>query len=174
MDHTSPPPRAQIGEHAMARWKLTADHYLNVPGTEWEYKETDRTSGRQGRKIFNVPLYLEEDNIVCYGEAKQGEYTFIGEPTPDMEPLDDEAEKISAALRPKWIHPIESLSGNNYSQSLIAAFEKQMASAAAGQAVSAKGIDPDEFAKLKEQVAELAKKNAELQAEAEPKAVRRA
>src|ERR1017187_580847 len=50
------------GNLAMARWRLAAPHYLNVEGTSWEYKEVDRTSGRQKRTIFPVPLHLDPDN----------------------------------------------------------------------------------------------------------------
>jgi hypothetical protein len=111
----------------MARWRLINPHYLHVPGTEWEYKETDRSSGKQGRKIFAVPLYLDpRDNadhnypgeiIVCDKESPvypkdilfQSARGLRGEPTPEMEPLDDEAVQISRALEHKWVHPIESL-----------------------------------------------------------------
>ena len=40
------------------RWKLTEPHYLNVPETTWEQKETDRMTGKQVRKAYPVPLYL--------------------------------------------------------------------------------------------------------------------
>lgn len=104
----------------MARWKLTQPHYLMVPGTKWEYIETDRTTGRPVRKQFDVPLYLNPeytsdwthivgrdlsgrpqagDICVCHaGKGIEGDITFTGPPTPDMAPLDDEAKEISAAL----------------------------------------------------------------------------
>jgi len=103
----------------MARWRLTSAHYLNVPGTEWEYKETDLNSGRQARRIFPVPMYLNPDwqqdhnypgeIIVKQGKGEPRDIIFEGPPTPDMEPLDEEAEAISAKHRPSWIHPIETL-----------------------------------------------------------------
>lgn len=103
----------------MARWRLTAAHYLKVPGTEWEYKEVDMTSGRQARKVFPVPLHLDPNNpsdcnypgdiIVKQGKGEPRDIIFEGPPTPDMEPLDDEAEAISAKWREKWSHPIEDL-----------------------------------------------------------------
>lgn len=171
----------------MARWRLMQPHYLNVPGTEWEYKEVDRTSGKQGRKVYVVPLHLHPENpsdhnypgeiIVGQGKtASPKDIIFIGEPTPDMEPLDDEAQKITDACKPKWQHPIESLPGN-YSASLISNLEKQIAQAIAGQPkvenVSAKGVSVDDFAKLQEQVAALMARNAELEA-AQPAGRRRA
>ena len=97
----------------MARWKLKTPHYLNVPGTKWEYTENSRTSGRPQRNVYNVPLYLHPEDpndwnwrydrdsgdiIVCYegkGDSSGKDIVFIGPPTPDMEPLDDEAKAIS-------------------------------------------------------------------------------
>ena len=151
----------------MARWRLTAPHYINVPGTEWEYKETNRDTGRQARKVFEVPLHLDPDMpsdqnypgevIVCHEGKGQGrDIVFLGEPTPDMEPVDDEARELSESLKHKWVHPIESLSSTgNFGDGLIEAFQKQMAQIMAGQNTSTKGIDPAEFAKLQAQVMEL-------------------
>lgn len=167
----------------MARWRLTAKHYLPVAGTEYEYKETNRDTGRQVRKVFEVPLYLDPDQpsdwtdrvngeiIVSNGEgAERSDIIFQGNPTPDMEPLDDEAEAISAALRQKWEHPIESLPANGgmnenekaFMENMMAAFAK-----ASGEptAVSAKGVDNDRLVKLEEQLAALAEQNAKLQAQ---------
>lgn len=165
----------------MARWKLTADHYLNSPGTEWEYKETDRTTGKQGRKVFEVPLYVEEGSIVCHGVGQGGDITFLGDPTPDMEPLDDEARAISNSFRATWAHPINDLPTNgDYSASLVTAFEKQISTlvrlgkAEPANPISANSVSPEEFKKLQEQVGVLMARNAELEARAEPKAARRA
>lgn len=112
----------------MARWRLAAPHYLNVPGTEWEYKEVDRTTGRQKKRTFPVPTHLDPDNpsdwnhihgkdngeiIVCQpGKGQPNDLEFEGPPTPDMVPLDDEAKEISASFAKVWKHPIESLSGS--------------------------------------------------------------
>lgn len=106
----------------MARWRLRSAHYLKVPGTEYEHKETDRATGKQAKKVFPVPLYLNpEDQADCNypGEiivtdkkshpAYPKDIYFVGQPTPEMEPLDEEAEKISASFAKKWEHPIESL-----------------------------------------------------------------
>lgn len=111
----------------MARWRLAAPHYLNVEGTTWEYKEVDRTSGKQKRTLFPVPMLLDPDNpsdwshvygkdsgeiIVAQGKTDDTkDIIFTGEPTPDMVPLDDEAKAISAKLSAKWKHPIETLTG---------------------------------------------------------------
>lgn len=165
----------------MARWKLTTPHYLNVPGTEWEYKETDRSTGKQGRKVFEVPLLLHPDDptqqnrdgevIVCYeGKGSARDHVFVGPPTPDMEPLDDEAQAISDRERHKWRHPIEGefTGDGGYARGMLADFEKQIADLQAGIAakpaapVSAGGVSAEDFAKLQEQVASLMAANAEL------------
>lgn len=125
----------------MARWRLTAPHYLNVPGTEWEYSEVDTRSGRPKRLRFPVPTYLDPaqppslnhpngqniEIIVCHGEPKvNGDIQFMGPPTPDMVPLDEEAIAISKDLEAKvWQHPIESLSGT-YGDHLEKKFEQQL------------------------------------------------
>lgn len=118
----------------MARWKLTASHYLTVKGNAWEQIEVDQMTGRQIRKQYAVPMQLDiadpsvwngniirnprgeilgGDIIVAY-EAKAHEpkdYLFIGTPTPDMFPLDDEATEISAGFEKVWnAKPDEELS----------------------------------------------------------------
>ncbi len=108
----------------MARWRLITGHYLNVlidgSPAEWEYKEVDRTTGRQGRKVYPVPMLMDPNDpadcnypgeiVVCHEDkGERQDIVFVGNPTPDMEPYDEEAEAISASLRQKWEHPIESL-----------------------------------------------------------------
>lgn len=159
----------------MARWRLMSAHYLQVPGTEWEYKETDRVSGKQGRKVYIVPAYLNPNDapdhnypgeiIVCHsGKGQSRDIEFIGPPTPDMEPLDDEATALSDAMRPLWNHPINSLPGQGFSDSLLASFEKQLTEI---MNKSAKpiigGVDPTAFAELQVQVQVLMARNAELE-----------
>lgn len=100
----------------MARWQLTEPHYLNVPGTKWEMQITDRVTGRPKRTVFNVPLHLDPNIesdwnytdrignniadgkiIVCHeGKGEDRDIIFIGDPTPGMLPIDDEAREISA------------------------------------------------------------------------------
>lgn len=165
----------------MARWKLTSAHYLNVPGTEWEYKEVSRETGRQARKVFEVPLYLDPkdpgdcnyppDEIIVTngGTCQPRDIKFVGKPTPEMEPLDDEAIAQTEAERPRWKNPIEQF--GEYSQSLISSFEAQIAALMANQVAApagpvAKGsISPTDFAKLQEQVAALMEQNAAMAAE---------
>ena len=107
----------------MARFRLTAPHYIRLAEpTHWESKETDQTTGKTGRKLYEVPIYLNaEDPSVCNypGEIIVStktdpkypkDYVFKGPPTRDMEPLDDEAKKMLSEL--DYDHPIEGLPAN--------------------------------------------------------------
>lgn len=112
----------------MARWLLTEPHYLKVVDTFWEQSETDRTTGRQKKKKYPVPMHLDPDCAqdwnnkpgtsashvsrggnswdqgfitVCYeGKGEPNDYVFVGDPTPGMEPIDEEAKAITAKF--KW------------------------------------------------------------------------
>ena len=133
----------------MARWKLMTSHYLNVPGEEWEYTENDRKTGRPRRTKFPVPRLLDikdptcwtttwgvkgdEDGeiIVCYeGKGESTDIIFIGDPTPDMAPVDDEARAISATFEKHWKFKPENAAGE-YSQSLVDKFQVELAEAQA-------------------------------------------
>lgn len=164
----------------MARWRLLNPHYINV-GDEWEYKETSKETGRQARKVFHVPTLLDPKDVSqCNydGEIVVGngtkcmpkDYIFSGPPTPDMEPMDEEAQAISDSQRSKWIHPIESLPGN-FSQSILDIFQRQVDAAVVGaptKPISVGQIDPSDFKALQEQVAQLMARNAELEAKQPP------
>lgn len=160
----------------MARWKLTEPHYLfgyppdlSDEGTEWEYKETDRITGRERRKRFKVPFYFESETIVCLeGRGLPTDFVFEGDPTPGMQPLDDGAKAISAEHAHKWVHPIETLPGQGFSASLLTSLERQLtelaSKAPAPIQVAESGVSREEFTKLQEQLAALMAKNAELEA----------
>lgn len=163
----------------MARWKLTAAHYLNVPGTEWEHKETSRETGKQVRKIYPVPLHLDpkaesdwnyrphlgEDGeiIVCHAGKGQGrDITFTGPPTADMEPLDEEARILSSRIPKKKDEYAHMTMGEGVLEDLM----KQIAQAmTTGAPVSTSGVPQSEFDKLKAMVEQLAEQNANLQAQ---------
>lgn len=175
----------------MARWKLTASHYLNVPGTEWEYNEISRSTGKPVRTRYPVPLLLDINDpsqwtekvlgmdgkpfdgfiIVCHeGKGIPADTVFLGPPTPDMEPVDEEAKVISAECSRNWVHPINDLpaqGGGSYYDNVIDGFQKQIAELQVGVAspaapVSVGGVSKDEFATLQVQMAEVMKQNSLL------------
>lgn len=178
----------------MARWQLTHPHYLVVLDNDWEYKEVDRATGKQVRRTFNVPRYLDPNDVGDWNYKRNnddgeiivtnlkdgGDYPndiyFLGQPTPDMIPLDNEAKAISAALEAKWQHPIESLSGS-FSQSLIDNWQKEMAEVQTKASVST-----DAIASALSQIAEtqamlvklMAKTTGPVEAEAPAPVARRA
>jgi len=101
----------------MARWKLTEPHYLNVPGTKWEYTMQNRVTGKPNRKTFDVPLFLNPEDesdwnvregfdgyvAVCHeGKGLSSDIVFLGNPTPGMFPLDDEARELTAKFAGLW------------------------------------------------------------------------
>src|ERR1700748_2905378 len=100
------------------RWRPNSGHYLRIPelpdGTqiEWEHKETARETGRTVRKLYSVPMLLDPKGPadcnypgeIIVAHAVEGarnerfDYIFIGNPTPEMEPLNDAAQEISDSL----------------------------------------------------------------------------
>lgn len=157
----------------MARWRLTAAHYLRTEGIEWVYNEVDRTTGRPKRRSFQVPQYLNPDDpgdwnyrynqdageiIVCQGTGEDRDIQFFGDPTPDMVPLDDEAKAISASFADKWKHPIDSLSGT-YGDRLVEDFQTELA---AVQAAQNKPAQIDGMTELLSAMSEMMKQNQQL------------
>lgn len=131
------------------RWRLTNPHYLRVPelpdGTkiEWEHKETSRESGRAIRKLYPVPMLLDPKDpsdhnypgeIIVTREVEGAhclarDLIFLGDPTQEMEPLNEEAERITESLRAKWIHPVDTLPVNGGMTGDEAAFMEKMMTA---------------------------------------------
>ena len=130
----------------MARWQLKVPHYLMVEGTKWEYSEVDRITGRPKRVQFNVPRYLDPGdpadqtvkvpgfpeegklNVTNGGTHEANDVVFIGDPGPDMIPLDDEAKAISASFSKKWVNPIEDLPVNmTYADRLLENLQSEVA-----------------------------------------------
>lgn len=149
----------------MARWRLAAPHYLNTTdAVEWEYVEEDlhgkRSGGRPGaggntgqrRVRYPVPLMLDPrdpadhnypaDEAIIVANAPSRAFphdiVFKGDPTPDMIPMDEDAERISAGFASKWVHPIESLK-TTYDQSVIGDLEAMIK-----RAVSDTGMTPED------------------------------
>ena len=131
----------------MARWRLTASHYINVEGTKWEFQDTDRMTGKVRRVQFDVPTLLDiedptswnqnivrnprgeilgGDIVVAHADGIHDAKDFIwkGPPTPDMEPMDAEAEAISAKFLEGWKRPPEA-DGVKYGDILIQRFQEK-------------------------------------------------
>lgn len=164
----------------MARWSLRNPHYLNVPGNEWMQEETDRETGKRARKLYTVPQLLDPNNpqdqnyrelgqvIVCHESKGQGrDIVFVGEPTPEMEPLDDEAEQISKSLQSKWEHPIETLPANGGMNEAESAFMKHLMES------FSKNAQPQNTSVLEGEVEALKKQVAKLMAQIKPTSERR-
>jgi hypothetical protein len=160
----------------MARWRLAKPHYLWTTDNEWEYKETNRDTGRQAMKRFPVPRYFDPEDpgdwntrgsgecIVCHRDKGQSrDHIFTGPPTIDMEPLDAEAEFLSAEVQRNCKHPIDSLPGD-FTQSILNDFQRQIDSLAKGQPVVPvnAAVTFQEFNDLKGQVTKLLEENAKL------------
>jgi hypothetical protein len=177
----------------MARWKLTGKHYLNCPGTEWEYKEQDLQTQEEVRHRMAVPRFLDPDDprtrknangdvVVCYEGSKEAptDYIFVGQPTPDMVPLDEEAEALSEVEARRGQHPIDTLAGNgSYQDDIIARLTKAIESMGGVQPVNVPlaDVSAEQFAELQATVQALLESNAVLQAqllEKEPTIGRRA
>lgn len=160
----------------MARWRLRAAHYLYI-GEEWEYQETDSITGRSNRVRFPVPTLLDPkdpsrwtnrdgDIVVCHeGKGHSSDTVFQGDPTPDMEPLDEEARKISDALSSRWNHPIEGIdSQKSFGDALFEGLTRKLDSLVSKQIpISENMVSREEFDSLKEQLAQLMARNAELE-----------
>lgn len=127
----------------MARWQLTEPHYLNVPGTQTE----DRSMGDNNKKKLNSPLHLDPNDekqwnyremigpnimdgkiIVCHeGKGEPKDIVFLGDPTPGMLPVDDEAREISSGFT--WT-PTETLNeADSFSHRLLLGLLTETASA---------------------------------------------
>lgn len=173
----------------MAKWRLTSDHYLNVVCDEYgekidyEYSETDQQTNRVRRRSWDVPMLIGREKIVTNkqedfdafgGDTRERPVLFKGDPTPDMQPIDEEAKAISAKLQPKWRHAIESLPttyNGDYSASLIAGFEKLLTQAAAQQKpvelpnTPAPNISNERLDAMQKQIEQLMEMNMRLMAE---------
>lgn len=164
-----------------ARWKLMQKHYIKVPGTTWEYRETGNT-GRQVRKVLEVPMYLDPDDpadhnykadgwiIVANAESDeyQRDIVFIGDPTPDMVPINAEAIAISAKFQAKWGAPAADIGEEGFTGALLNSLTETLQAFNASQKPSGFAVDDDKFNKLMEMNASLMKMNEALLAKLEP------
>jgi hypothetical protein len=152
----------------MARYRLKGKHYLKIANIEWEQIEVDLSTGKQARKRYPVPAYLDpEDTSNCNypGEiivaskastAYPRDYIFTGPPTLDMEPLDEEAEVEFAKTCARGEHPIESLpaNGQTFSDSLLEKLTRQLDDISIRNGPPSQGSN-DRVAALEAQIAEL-------------------
>lgn len=165
----------------MARWRVTAKHYINAKqfgeDTTWVREETNRDTGRAFRRTFAVPLYIDPEDPLCInknlgfcvvatdGSEMPGDIIILGPPTPDMEPLDDEARAITKTESVKWKDPINSLPiniGEDFGNQLLAMLTAQFNTVANQPNTSLKGASNSEIEELKamlvaqqEQIAKL-------------------
>jgi hypothetical protein len=172
----------------MARWKVTAKHYLHAEQygqpTEWERQETNQDTGRMFRKSYRVPLLIDPDDRFCVnkhegicvvarkGTEKPGDIVFFGPPTPDMEPMDDEAQAETDSEKHKWVNPIDSLApeiGQEFGKQLLEALNRQVDMAGQRQAVSLRGTSDSDIEALKAMVAQQQKMIEQLMSGAAPK-----
>ena len=170
------------------RWSLRNAHYLNVEqlldGTkiEWEHKEVNTANGRMARKLYPVPMLLdpqEPSDCNYRGEVivahkvegvhnLRDDYIFHGEPTPEMEPWNAEAQAITDSLQDKWIHPINSLPVNGgMNEAEMAFMERLMKTFAGAAAQPNQSVPQAEYDVLKERLAKL---EAILAAQPKPEA----
>lgn len=159
----------------MARWRVTAKHYLNArqfgEDTTWVREETNRDTGRSFRRTFQVPLLIDPEDPICInknvgycvvateGSEMPGDITLLSPCTPDMEPMDDDARQITAAESKKWKDPINGLPihvGEDFGNQLLAMLTAQFNSVNVGdsKSVSLKGASNDEVAQLKAMLAQ--------------------
>lgn len=127
-----------------------------------------------------VPRFLDPDDpktrknadgevIVCHEGSQQArtDYIFVGRCTPDMIPLDEEAEELSSAELKRGQHPMDSLPATgNYADDILAKFTKALEGL--GGVVpnaSLAGVSAQQFAELQEQVQALMEQNAAMQAQ---------
>lgn len=169
----------------MARFELTAPHYLNVAGNQWEYKEVDRTTGKEKRHLRDVPIFLHPEDQSSWnyiterlpnGQIADGkiivstkedptypkDIVFIGPPTMDMLPLDDEAKVLIATLQGKWKHPIDPMPGD-FAQQLPMLWQQQIELAKSQQSSGAPNVSTRELEELRQQNKAMQDKLAELE-----------
>jgi hypothetical protein len=156
----------------MARWKLTEQCYLRVPGTKWEYHEVDRVTGRPKRVQFEVPLYLNPHDsgdwnykngddgeiIVSDGNNSQPkDIIFTGPPNVGMLPIDDDAKGLTAQQGLTPTQGIDDLSqSESYANKLIVGLLDKMSTPQANTGT------PAGMPELLSSIAAMMKQNQEI------------
>jgi hypothetical protein len=109
---------------------------------------------------FNYPEL--GDIIVTDGHnPERRDIQFEGPPTIDMEPIDDEARKITQSYIDSgaWKKPTDN---EPHGEGLIKRFMEEIAKAQSTGPISASAVGAKEFADLQEQVKALMEQNAKL------------
>lgn len=129
----------------MARWKLMTAHYLNTTRpAKWRYSEV--SGGESIEKEYLVPRMLDPKDPKCWtnraqvgmpisaggssdvegevcvcipGRGQPMDIEFIGDPTPDMIPLDEEATAISETFASFWAYKPDTVDNSSFSQSVV-------------------------------------------------------
>ena len=162
-----------------ARWRLVEAHYLNVQmpdgeRVEWEYQETNRINGKSVRKRYDVPMLLDPKDRSCWNYPEEiivsnkpggNDIVYVGPPTPGMEPLNDEAERITHAESPKWAHPINDM-GSTYGEDLFQKLTRQLEAVMAHTPIPKADATPVGVLTV-EQAAELDRQMRKMQQENE-------
>ncbi len=175
----------------MARWRITAPHYIHVADVgggpnEWEYQEQDRNTGRMLRKRYRVPVLFDPKDTTQHNDPNgivvsdkedprfPRDYVIEGQPTLDMVPLDEEAERLSKDFQEKHggTNPIDELSGD-FSSALLQRLEQQLADLIAGGVakataapvtpVSLTNASEERLLKLEQQIEMLLIRNKDLE-----------
>lgn len=165
-----------------ARWKLSQKHYLMVPGGSWEYKETTNT-GRSVKKTLPCPTYLDPDDPADQNYPRDGllivanaeddthprDIIFVGNPTPDMVPLNAEAEEISAKFRDRWGQPALDIGEEGYTGALLSSLTETLQAFNASQKPSGYApVEDGKFDQIMAMNAQLMEMNKALIAKLEP------
>lgn len=159
------------------RWKLLTPHYIKVPGTVWTQEEQPFATPKRIKREFPVPLYLNPEDpsqwternedrsfgyiVVCHaGKGKPSDTVFVGDPTPDMEPLDDEAREESAKFTGRWTMAGEMPAGD-FENNVFSYLLRQV------DAVAARNVDTPEndraqLSSMTAQIADLISENENL------------
>ncbi len=157
----------------MARFRLRGKHYsMTVPPMEWEQREISQETGKQGIHRYKVPRLIDPDDP---SDCWQGEcvvstkfdprfprdIVIEGGPTPEMDPLDDEAVEMMKGV--DRADPFEGYDDRSYADRLIEGLHKM---AAEQQSKPAPSMDVSalqrELAEMREAMAELKKSNRRI------------
>lgn len=143
----------------MARWKLIGEQsaYLKTnPPSIYTVRETDTVSGKTAQKVYEVPTEVSPGATLSDGAgAHEEDIIFLGDPTPDMYPLDAEAQAITEEMQHRWGQQFLGLEGN-YSDTIGRQIADLFIDIRSGMQPTPMSAQPNsEVAALQQQVAGL-------------------